>query len=169
MFRCDIIDVIFHSRIDFCNCLFYDFPKYSIHRLQKIQNTVARILSNSSRFSYITPTLKSLHWLPIFYRNNFKICCITHRALFLDEPFSLSTLLTHRSNTHSLRCTSFSPILSPYFNEKFNGFRTFSYAAAFLWNHLLILFALRPLTCHLEKNSKLIYLIKLFLLRLSSQ
>ena len=32
----------------------------------------------------------------------------------------------------------------------------------------LILFALHPLTCHLEKISKLIYSTKLFLLRLSS-
>ena len=32
----------------------------------------------------------------------------------------------------------------------------------------LILFALHPLTCHLEETSKLIYLTKPFLLRLSS-
>ena len=58
------------------------------------------------------------------------------RTLFLGEPFYLSTLLTHRSNTHSLRSTSFSPLLLPYFNKKSNGFRTFSYAAPFLYNHL---------------------------------
>ena len=91
-----------------------------------------RIVSNSSRFSHITPTLKSLHWLPIFYRINFKMRCVTHSAIFLDEPFYLSTLLTHRSNTHSLRSTSFSLLLLPYFNKKSNGFRIFSYAAPFL-------------------------------------
>ena len=61
-----------------------------------------------------------------------------HRALFLGEPFYLSTLLTHPSNTHSLYSTTFSPLLLPYFNKKSNSFRTFSYAAPFLWNHLPI-------------------------------
>ena len=49
-----------------------------------------------SQFSDVTPTLKAFHWLPIFYSINSKICCFTHRALFLGEPFCLSTLLTHR-------------------------------------------------------------------------
>ena len=64
------------------------------------------------------------------------MCCVTHRALFLGEPFYLSTLFTHRSNTHSLRSTSFSPLLLPYFNKTSNGFRTFSYASPFIWNPL---------------------------------
>ena len=124
------------SRLDFCNSLFYGLAEYSIHRFQKVQNAVARIVSNSSCFSHITPTLESLHWLPIFYRINFKMCCVTHRALFLGEPFYLSTLLSYRSNTLFIHSTSFSPLLLPYLNKKSNGFRTFSYAASFLWNHL---------------------------------
>ena len=33
-----------HSHLDFCNSLFYGLPKCSIHRLQKIRITVARII-----------------------------------------------------------------------------------------------------------------------------
>ena len=120
-----LANVCVNSRLDICNSLFYGLPKYSIHRLQKVQYTVARIVYNSSRFSHLTPTLKYLHWLPIFYRINFKMCFITHRAIFLGEPFYLSTLLNHRLNTHSLRLTSFNPLLQPYFNKKSNDFRTF--------------------------------------------
>ena len=50
-----------HSRIDYCNSLFYGLPKYSINRLQKIQNSVAHIITHTSSSSHITPVLKSSH------------------------------------------------------------------------------------------------------------
>ena len=40
-----------HSRLDFCYSIFYDLPKYYIHRLQKIKNIVARFVTNSFCFS----------------------------------------------------------------------------------------------------------------------
>ena len=116
---------------------------YSKYRLCKEKKgTIDHPVSACSKIAltgykeYITRTLKSLHWLPIFFHINFKIYCITHCALSLGEPFYLSTLLTHRSNTHSLRTTSFSLLLLSYFNKKSNDFRIFSYAAPFLLNHL---------------------------------
>ena len=89
-----------HSHLDYCDSLFYGLPKYSIHRLQKIQNTTARIVTRISRFTHITPILKSLHWLPVSYRINFEICCLTHRAISLGEPYYLRSLLSNRLNSH---------------------------------------------------------------------
>ena len=105
------------SFIAFLNILFIVYKKCKIQ---------ASIVSNSSRFSHITPTLKSLHWLPIFYYVNFKICYIKHLALSLHEPFYLSTLLTHRIKYTFSHSTSFNLLILPYFNEKSNGFCTFS-------------------------------------------
>ena len=82
-----------HSRIDYCNSILYGLPKYSLHRLQKVQNSVAPIVTRTSHLTYITPILKSLHWLPVKYRINFKLCCTTHHAFSLGEPHCLNSLL----------------------------------------------------------------------------
>ena len=55
-----LANAFIHSHLDFCKSLFYGLPKYSIHRLQKVQNIVARIITNSFLFSHTTLTLKSL-------------------------------------------------------------------------------------------------------------
>ena len=58
-----------HSHLDFCNSLFYGLPKYSIHRLQKVQNTVAHIVKNSSHFSLITPTFIGFLYFTVLISN----------------------------------------------------------------------------------------------------
>ena len=107
-----------HSRIDYCNRLFMTCQNTQLIAYKKIQNSIARIVTHTSRSSQITPILKSLHWLPVQYRINFKLCCITHRALSLGEPYYLNSLLINRLNSHSLRSSSFNPFTLPFFNKK---------------------------------------------------
>ena len=57
-------------RLDYCISILYGLPDNSMYRLQKIQNTAARILARLPRFSHISATLFDLHWLPIKYRIN---------------------------------------------------------------------------------------------------
>ena len=150
-----------HSHVDYYyyfNSLFYGLPNYSIHRLQKVQNTAARFVTHNVRSSHITPILKSLHWLPVNYRINFKICYITHHALSLHEPHYLSSLFSLQSNSYSLYSSFFSLLLLPYFNQKSYDFRLFLYAAPHLWNHLPNNVRTVP--------SYMFFFIKLFLLKL---
>ena len=74
-----------HSHLDYCNCLFYGLPKYSVPRLKKVQNRTTHIIAHTFRFSHIKPILKFLLWLLEIYRINFKIFCLTHHALSLGE------------------------------------------------------------------------------------
>ena len=38
----------------------------NLARLQPVQNTLARVVTQKSRFCRITPVLADLHWLPVF-------------------------------------------------------------------------------------------------------
>ena len=52
-------------RLDYCNSLFRSLSKVNLHRLQSIQNSAARIVTNSCKYTWITPVLRKLHCLPI--------------------------------------------------------------------------------------------------------
>ena len=57
---------IVHSKLDYCNSLYYNLPKSQLNRLQQhIQNSLARAVVKAPKFSHTTPILKSLHWLKI--------------------------------------------------------------------------------------------------------
>ena len=73
------------SHIDYCNSLLYGLPKYYLYCLQKVQNSVAHIVTPHFLFVTVTPILKALPWLPVKYHINFKLCCITHCALSLGD------------------------------------------------------------------------------------
>src|SRR5260221_7779907 len=85
-------------RLIFCNYLLYGLPKSSIQRLQRVQNSLARVVIPSTRRSdHITPVLKRLHWLPLAQRINFKISLITFKVLHNSQPSYLSDIINlHR-------------------------------------------------------------------------
>ena len=72
------------SNIDYCNSLYYNLPLYQIKKLQRIQNSAARIITNSSRYSHVTPILKDLHWLPVNFRIKYKILLIAYKCVNIE-------------------------------------------------------------------------------------
>ena len=64
-----LIHAFVSSKLDFCNSLLFNSPKHQLQRIQKIQNTAARIATKSNRFEHITPVLHDLHWLTHFIQD----------------------------------------------------------------------------------------------------
>ena len=52
-----LVHAFITARIDYCNSLVYGIPDYRINKLQRIQNTAARLICQQSRFCHITPLL----------------------------------------------------------------------------------------------------------------
>ena len=91
------------SRLDFCNELYIGLPLYLVRKLQLVQNMAARLVTNTSRVEHITPTLKSLHWLPISFRAKYKVLVITFKALHGLGPGYLQDRLLPYSPPRTLR------------------------------------------------------------------
>jgi len=60
---CTIATSIVHSKLDYCNSLYYNLPKFQITSLQLIQNSLAHAVIKAPKSCHITPVLSSLHWL----------------------------------------------------------------------------------------------------------
>ena len=84
-----LANALVSSRLDYCNSLFLSLTDFELRRLRLVQNSLWRVVTRSSKFSHITPQLKTLHWLPVRYRVQFKIGLITYKILNLRELIHL--------------------------------------------------------------------------------
>ena len=94
---------IVHSKLDYCNSLYCNLPKSQINRLQLIQNCLARTVVKALKSSLVTPILRSLHWLKINERTEYKLLSLTYKVLTTSQPDYLHKLISVQSTcrTHS--------------------------------------------------------------------
>ena len=74
------------SKLDYCNSLYSGISQVNLNKLQRIQNSLARVITNTSKYQHITPILKKLHWLPIKQRIDYKLCLLTYKTLTNQQP-----------------------------------------------------------------------------------
>ena len=55
-------------------------------RLQYVQNALARFVTGASKYTHITSTLRTLHWLPIIQRIIFKTLVLVYKYLTTGQP-----------------------------------------------------------------------------------
>ena len=83
-----------HIRLDHCNSLLDGLPDNKLDKLQRIQNLAARIVLRKPRHASATTMLKTLHWLPVKARIQYKISCLCFQCLCHNTmPSYLSDLL----------------------------------------------------------------------------
>ena len=77
------------SKVDYCDSLLLNLSRSQLDGLQLILNSAARAVSKTPRFTYISPVLKSLHWLKIDQRIHYKILSITYKTLQSRKPCTI--------------------------------------------------------------------------------
>ena len=132
-----LIHAFVSSRIDCCNSLLYGLPSTEISKLQRVQNSAARLVSLSKKRDHVTPILQELHWLPVQYRIDYKIALLTFKALNGMAPSYLGELLTRYIPSCKLRSSSGLLLRHPKKRKTmYYGDRSFSAAAPKIWNNL---------------------------------
>jgi hypothetical protein len=90
---CTIASSLIHSKLDYCNSLLLNLPASSLKRFQFVLNSAACAITNTSKFSQITPVLKSLHWLKIEQRIHYKFLYLTKLLTLIVQPIYALFLL----------------------------------------------------------------------------
>ena len=135
--QCEVlIHAFISSKLDHCNALLSGLQKSQVKRLQYVQNSAARLLTSTSRYEHVTPVLRSLHWLPVSARIDFKILLLVFKVLNGLGPLYLCELLEPYIPNRNLRSSRKKLLMVPKCNLKTYGYRAFSHRAPTLWNAL---------------------------------
>ncbi len=94
------------------------------------------MLTRTRKRAHITPVLKSLHWLPVCFRIDFKVLLLVYKALNGLAPLYLSDLLLSYEPVRALRSSGSGFLTVPKVRTKTYGEASFHYYGPRLWNSL---------------------------------
>ena len=81
----------------------YCLPDSHISKLQRTQNSAARLVTRTRFSDHITPVLRDVHWLPVKFCIMYKILLLTYKCLHGAAPEYLTDLIQVYKPVRSLR------------------------------------------------------------------
>ena len=127
----NLVHAVITSRLDYCNCLLMNISKENLYKLQKVQNSAARLVLGLRRRQSARAALRELHWLNVEARIIFKVLLLVFKVI----KGQCSDNLTFQFKAFNGRPNDFLLLKTPNFNTKY-GKRIFEYNGSRLWNAL---------------------------------
>ena len=124
-----LVHAVVIFRLDYCNSLFVNLNKEQLFKLQKVQNSAARLILGIRRRDSAKLALYELHWLNVEARVSFKILLLVFKVV----RGMCNMTLTYKN--FNGRPNDYLMLETPTFKTKY-GKRTLEYNGSRLWNAL---------------------------------
>ena len=130
-------------------------PDNKLAGLQKIQNSAARVVLRKSKREHMKPLLKTLHWLPVRARVEYKVSSLCYQCLHADtSPPHLRDLIQPYSPSRSLCLKDAYLLTVPRYSLDSHGKRRFSAFGPLIRNSLPLYIRLSPTYGSFKKQLK---------------
>ena len=128
-----------------CNSLLFGVTDVHLSKLQRLQNTAARLICSIPKHDHITPTLIKLHWLPVRLRIKFKIAMLAFKCIHQYAPLYLVNLLKVRKTSCCGLRSDEMIMLEDYSTKtkKTLGDKAFVTSAPKIWNEFIPMYISR--------------------------
>ena len=143
------------SRLDYCNSLLFNMSASNIARLQRVQNNLARVVSNAPIRVSASPLLYRLHGLPVEQRIKYKIATTAYKTMQSGTPQYLRQAIEPYAPSRALRSSASGLLSTPNRpNALVSASKAFSMAAPTIWNGLSTGTRFSPSLDSFKKSSK---------------
>ena len=122
------------SHLDYCNSLFRGLSALDLCKLQSVQNSLARIVANTTKYSYITPVRKHYIGCQLSTVLSLRLPC-----LYISSKYFKAFLIPRKSAYNTRHSQSDDIFLEvPHFASVFKSQKhfglSFAYHAPMIWN-----------------------------------
>ena len=109
----NIVCSLVGCRLGYANSTLVGISVKNISRLQRMQSTLARVVTCQRGGISISKTLQELYWLPFKWRIDYKVVILTYKLLESGEPTNMGSGITSRVFRSALRSSADDRQLEP--------------------------------------------------------
>lgn len=132
-----VVNGLVMSILRYCMSVYGSASKGSMHRVQKVINFCARVISGRRKHEHISDVLSELGWLSAHDMCTYRCICLLQQCLSTGEPATIAQSVTRVEHVHDRNTRAREQrLLRPPAVRSESGKRTFMYRAVSAFNSL---------------------------------
>ena len=92
-----LVSALVLARIDYCKSVLAGLPAITLAPLKRVMNAAVRLVASLDVRDHVTPAMRELHWLPVTFRVQYKLCLMVYASVNGHSPEYITNVLVPMS------------------------------------------------------------------------